>query len=241
MCSTVSTRIPRKISRFSPSDRRPWRIRVKFHEAKLDNGLTVIAELNPSVQSVAAGFFVRTGARDESMEVSGVSHFLEHMAFKGDEKHSADDVNRIFDEIGAKYNASTSEEITMFYAAVLPEYLPAVFEVLAGLLQPSIRQADFEVERKVILEEIGMYEDQPSFIAYENAMKTHFEGHPLGQSILGSKESIAALKRDQMAHYHDERYRGGNITIAVAGNTDWDQVVKLSKQWCGVWPAGHTP
>jgi len=163
------------------------------------------------------------------------------MAFKGDEKHSADDVNRIFDEIGAKYNASTREEITMFYAAVLPEYLPSVFEVLAGLLQPSIRQADFEIERKVILEEIGMYEDQPSFIAYENAMKTHFEGHPLGQSILGSKESIAALKRDQMARYHDERYRGGNITIAVAGNTDWDQVVKLSKQWCGAWPAGRAP
>jgi len=214
---------------------------VKFHEAKLDNGISVIGELNPSVLSVAAAFFVKTGARDESMDVNGVSHFLEHMAFKGDEKHSADDVNRIFDEIGAKYNASTSEEITMFYAAVLPEYLPSVFEVLAGLLQPSIRQADFEVERKVILEEIGMYEDQPSFIAYENAMKTHFEGHPLGQSILGSKESIAALKRDQMARYHDERYRGGNITIAVAGNTDWDQVVKLSKKWCGAWPAGRAP
>ncbi len=214
---------------------------MKFHETKLDNGISVIAELNPSVLSVAAAFFVKTGARDESMAVNGVSHFLEHMAFKGDEKHSADDVNRIFDEIGAKYNASTSEEITMFYAAVLPEYLPAVFEVLAGLLQPSIRQADFEVERKVILEEIGMYEDQPSFIAYENAMKTHFEGHPLGQSILGSKESISALQRDQMAHYHDERYRGGNITIAVAGNTDWDQVVKLSKKWCGAWPAGRAP
>ncbi len=214
---------------------------MKFHEAKLDNGISVIGELNPSVLSVAAAFFVKTGARDESMDVNGVSHFLEHMAFKGDEKHSADDVNRIFDEIGAKYNASTSEEITMFYAAVLPEYLPSVFEVLAGLLQPSIRQADFEVERKVILEEIGMYEDQPSFIAYENAMKTHFEGHPLGQSILGSKESIAALKRDQMARYHDERYRGGNITIAVAGNTDWDQVVKLSKKWCGAWPAGRAP
>ncbi len=214
---------------------------MKFHETKLDNGISVIAELNPSVLSVAAAFFVRTGARDESMEVNGVSHFLEHMAFKGDGKHSADDVNRIFDEIGAKYNASTSEEITMFYAAVLPEYLPAVFEVLAGLLRPSIRQADFDVERKVILEEIGMYEDQPSFIAYENAMKTHFNGHPLGQSILGSKDSISALKRDQMAQYHDEHYRGGNITIAVAGNTDWDQVVKLAKEWCGQWPAGRSP
>jgi predicted Zn-dependent peptidase len=148
---------------------------VKFYETTLDNGLTVIAELNPHVQSVAAGFFVRTGARDEAMEVNGVSHFLEHMAFKGNEKHSADDVNRIFDELGARYNASTSEEVTLYYAAVLPEYLPDAFEVLAGLMRPSLRGSDFEVERKVILEEIGMYEDQPSFIAYENAMKTHFD------------------------------------------------------------------
>jgi predicted Zn-dependent peptidase len=214
---------------------------VKFYETKLDNGLSVIAELNPSVLSVAAAFFVRTGARDESAEVSGVSHFLEHMAFKGDGKRSADDVNRIFDEIGARYNASTSEETTMFYAAVLPEYLPAVFEVLAGLLRPSIRNADFEMERKVILEEIGMYEDQPSFIAYETAMKTHFSGHPLGQSILGTKSSISALKRDQMAHYHAEHYRGGNITVAVAGNTQWEEVVELAKRFCGDWEPGSTP
>jgi predicted Zn-dependent peptidase len=214
---------------------------VKFHEATLDNGLTVIAELNPSVHSVAAGFFVRTGARDESMDVNGVSHFLEHMAFKGNEKHSADDVNRIFDELGARYNASTSEEVTLFYAAVLPEYLADAFEVLSGLMRPSLRDADFEVERKVILEEIGMYEDQPSFIAYENAMKTHFDGHPLGQSILGSSDSISHLKRDEMADYHREHYRAGNITIAVAGNTDWNDVLRLANQWCGKWEAGSTP
>jgi predicted Zn-dependent peptidase len=214
---------------------------VKFHEATLDNGLTVIAELNPSVHSVAAGFFVRTGARDESMNVNGVSHFLEHMAFKGNEKHSADDVNRIFDELGARYNASTSEEVTLFYAAVLPEYLADAFEVLSGLIRPSLRNADFEVERKVILEEIGMYEDQPSFIAYESAMKTHFDAHPLGQSILGSSDSIAQLKRDEMADYHREHYRAGNITIAVAGNTDWDGVLRLANQWCGKWEAGSTP
>jgi predicted Zn-dependent peptidase len=214
---------------------------VKFHEAQLDNGLTVIAELNPHVQSVAAGFFVRTGARDESMEVNGVSHFLEHMAFKGNEKHSADDVNRIFDELGARYNASTSEEVTLYYAAVLPEYLTDAFEVLAGLIRPSLRDSDFQVERKVILEEIGMYEDQPSFIAYENAMKTHFDGHPLGQSILGSSDSIAHLTRDQMADYHKEHYRAGNITVAVAGNTDWNEILRLANQWCGKWESGSTP
>jgi predicted Zn-dependent peptidase len=214
---------------------------MKFHQTTLDNGLSVVAELNPNVLSVAAAFFVRTGARDESAQVSGVSHFLEHMAFKGDGNRSADDVNRIFDEIGARYNASTSEETTMYYAAVLPEYLPPVFDVLAGLIHPSLREADFEVERKVILEEIGMYEDQPSFVAYESAMKTHFNGHPLGQSILGSTASISSLKRDQMAQYHADHYRGGNITIAVAGNTEWDQVVELANRFCGKWPAGRTP
>jgi predicted Zn-dependent peptidase len=214
---------------------------VQFHEAKLDNGLTVIAELNAHVQSVAAGFFVRTGARDEPLEVSGVSHFLEHMAFKGNEKHSADDVNRIFDELGARYNASTSEEITLFYAAVLPEYLGDAFEVLSGLIRPSLRNSDFEVERKVILEEIGMYEDQPSFLAYESAMKTHFDGHALGQSILGTAESVGQLTRDQMADYHREHYRAGNITVAVAGNTDWQTVLRLAGQWCGRWEAGSTP
>ena len=167
---------------------------MKFHEVKLDNGLQVVAELNPNVHSVAMGFFVRTGSRDETSQVSGVSHFLEHMAFKGDDKFTADDVNRIFDEIGAKYNASTSEEITLFYAAILPEYLDQSFELLASLMRPSLRQDDFDMEKKVILEEIGMYDDQPSFTAYEKCMQTHFAGHPLGQSILGTVESISDLQ-----------------------------------------------
>jgi predicted Zn-dependent peptidase len=128
---------------------------LEFHEARLPNGLQIVAEHSPSVHSVALGFFVRTGARDESDEVAGVSHFLEHMVFKGTERHSADDVNRIFDEVGAKYNASTSEETTLFYAAVLPEYLPKSLELLADIVRPALRQDDFDMEKKVILEEIG--------------------------------------------------------------------------------------
>ncbi|MBX3440115.1 MAG: insulinase family protein, partial [Planctomycetaceae bacterium] len=109
---------------------------MSFHELHLENGLSVIAELNDDVHSAAVGFFVRTGSRDETSDVSGVSHFLEHMVFKGTEQYSADDVNRVFDEIGAKYNASTSEELTLFYAAVLPEYVPRAFELLASLMRP---------------------------------------------------------------------------------------------------------
>ena len=211
---------------------------MQFHETTLDNGLKIVAEINNSVHSVGCGFFVRTGARDESPELNGVSHFLEHMAFKGTAKHSADDVNRIFDEIGADYNASTSEEVTLFYAAILPEYLPKAFELLADILFPSLRQDDFDMEKKVILEEISMYDDQLMHIAYENGMLTHFAGHPLGTSILGTLESVGALTADQMRQYHADHYRAGNITLAIAGNTDWDQIVRLANEFCSHWPSG---
>jgi predicted Zn-dependent peptidase len=211
---------------------------MPFEKHTLDNGLQVIAESNEDVHSIAFGFFVRTGSRDETPEVAGVSHFLEHMVFKGTPEYSAEDVNRIFDEIGAKYNASTSEEVTLFYAAVLPEYLPQAFELLASILRPSLRSEDFDMEKQVILEEIGMYDDMPSFLAYEKSMATHFIGHPLGNSILGTNESITALTAQQMRDYHAERYKAANITLAVAGKLDWPQIVSLAGQHCGDWPAG---
>ncbi|MGC1275102.1 MAG: pitrilysin family protein [Planctomycetaceae bacterium] len=212
---------------------------MQFHYAELENGLTVIAETNPAAQSVAAGYFVKTGARDETPDVSGVSHFLEHMAFKGDERYTAEDVNRIFDEIGARYNASTSEEITTYYANVLPEYLPKTVEMLSALIRPSLRGEDFDLEKNVILEEIGMYDDQPSFLAYDTAMATHFAGHPLGSSILGSVDSITALTSDQMRTYHADHYRAGNLIFAIAGNVDWDDVLRLANENAGSWPPGR--
>lgn len=209
-----------------------------FHETRLDNGLQIIGEQSPHVYSVALGFFVRTGARDETDAVSGVSHFLEHMVFKGTDRHSPEDVNRVFDEVGAKYNASTGEETTLFYAAVLPEYLPQTCDLLADILRPALRDDDFNMEKKVILEEIGMYDDQPTFVVFERLMQKHFAGHPLGRSILGSNESITALTAEQMRAYHRDRYLAGNITLAVAGNFDWNKIVALSQKHCGHWPAG---
>lgn len=211
-----------------------------FHKLKLENGLQIIAELNPHAHSVAVGYFVRTGSRDETAEVSGVSHFLEHMAFKGNEKYTADDVNRIFDEIGANYNASTSEEITLFYGSFLPEYIDTAIELLSTLIYPSLRQEDFDIEKNVILEEIGMYDDLHSFTAYEKVMQTHFQGHPLGRSILGSIQSITDLTAEQMYAYHDQQYLAGNITLAITGNADWDQIQKLAHQFCDHWPTGST-
>ncbi len=211
---------------------------MTFHHTILDNGLHLVGEDIPQAQSVAFGFFVRAGARDETPAVNGVSHFLEHMVFKGTEKYSAEDVNRLFDEVGANYNASTSEETTMFYAAVLPEYLPETFAVQSAILFPALRESDFDTEKQVILEEIGMYDDQPTYVAYDHAMQLHFTGHPLGQTVLGSRESVGALTAQQMTGYHRARYAAGNIVLAVAGKFDWDQVIALAQEHCGHWPSG---
>jgi predicted Zn-dependent peptidase len=214
---------------------------MAFHHHVLGNGLTVIGESSPSARSVAVGFFVRTGARDETPEVSGVSHFLEHMVFKGTPRRSPFDVNRDFDKIGASYNAFTSEENTVFYAAILPEYLPQATDILADILRPSLRGEDFDMEKKVIIEEIGMYDDQPMWCAYDHAKKAFFADHPLGNSVLGTKESVGGLKRDQMHAYYDRRYVAPNITLSVAGNFAWPEVVALAERLCGGWPRGEAP
>lgn len=211
---------------------------MEFQQTVLPNGLNVVAELNPRAHSAAVGFYVRTGSRDETADCSGVSHFLEHMAFKGNDRFSAADVNRVFDELGANSNAQTGEEFTLYYAAMLPEYLPKTFELLAALMQPSLREEDFEVEKQVILEEIGMYDDLPAFLTHDLAMATHFRGHSLGQSILGTKESIRDLPVERMRDYFRSRYHTGNITLVATGNTTWKQVLDLADQYCSGIPVG---
>src|SRR6516162_5531197 len=211
---------------------------MPFHKQSLKNGLQIIGETNSSARSVALGFFVRTGARDETPEVSGVTHFLEHMVFKGTPHRTAFDVNRDFDDIGAHYNAFTSEENTVFYAAILPEYLPQAVDILADILRPSLRTEDFDMEKNVIIEEIGMYEDQPMMAAYDRAKRVYFAEHPLGNSILGTKESIAALQRDQMQAYFERRYVAPNVTVVAAGNFAWKDLTTLVTERCGKWNSG---
>src|SRR3954463_494722 len=147
---------------------------MPFHTHRLPNGLQLIRETSPSARSAALGFFVRTGSRDEAPDVSGVSHFLEHMMFKGTPRRTALDVNLDFDRIGANYNAYTSEEVTAYYAAVLPEFLPTAVDILADILRPSLRGDDFDTEKQVILEEIKMYEDSPGSMAWEHARRLYF-------------------------------------------------------------------
>ncbi len=208
---------------------------LTFHQHRLANGLDIVGEVNPDSHSFAAGLFVKTGARDESPILNGVSHFLEHMMFKGSTKYTWEDVNRIFDEMGARYNAFTTQEMTAYYANVLPEFTERAIEHLSHLLRPAIRDSDFDTEKKVILEEIAMYLDDPGHRLYEKLMEVHFTGHPLSMSVLGSAESIKRLRRDEMANYFKSRYGPGNMVLSVTGRLDFDQVVKLAEQYCGEW------
>src|SRR4051794_2816082 len=201
---------------------------MHFHHTTLDNGLQVIAELNDQARSVASGFFVKTGSRDEPKPLAGVSHFLEHMIFKGTPRRDALAVNRDFDRVGAKHNAQTSEEDTFYHVTCLPEYLPRAFDVLSDILRPTLREDDFETEKKVIIEEIKMYLDNPMSVAYEAAKAAHFGTHPLGNSILGTVESITALKVDQMREYFASRYSPANIVLGFAGKGDWEKLVELA-------------
>ena len=213
---------------------------MPFHSTRLPNGLQIIGETSPSARSAAVGFFVRTGARDETPDVSGVSHFLEHMMFKGTPRRTALEVNLDFDRIGAKYNAYTSEEFTVYHAAVLPEYLSPVIDILTDILRPSLRSEDFDTEKQVILEEIDMYDDQPPSAAGEHARKIYYGEHPLGNSVLGSKASVGGLKRDQMHGYFARRYGASNVLVSAAGNFNWDEFVRLIVGQCSRWESGES-
>lgn len=211
------------------------RMSVEFKQAVLPNGMTVLAECDPTAHTSAVGFFVKTGARDEPRQVMGVSHFLEHMMFKGSERRNAEAVNRDFDRIGAQHNAFTSAEATVFHAHVLPEHLPAATEVLADIMRPALRQADFDEEKGVILEEIAMYDDNPFWVLWEHANERYFGAHPLGHRVLGTRESVKALTRDQMQAYFDQRYSADNTVVAAAGAVDFDALVKQVGTLCGHW------
>ena len=214
---------------------------LTFHHTQLPNGLDVVAELNPDAHSIAMGLFVKTGSRDEAPSVNGVSHFLEHMMFKGSAKYTWKDVNRIFDELGANHNAFTSQEMTAYYANVLPEFTERAVEHLSHLLRPAIRAKDFNTEKKVILEEIAMYLDDPGHRLYERLMEAHFDHHPLSMSVLGSAESIQKLQRKEMVNYFRTRYGPGNMVFSVAGKLEFDEVVRLAEKYCGNWPHVDAP
>lgn len=208
---------------------------ITFQQRLLPCGLTVIAETDPDANTAAAGFFVKTGARDEAKELMGVSHFLEHMMFKGTGDMTAEELNRRFDQMGARNNAYTSAELTCFHAQVLPERLPEALDLLARMMRPALRDADFQTERGVILEEIAMYKDNPFWVLYEAALEQYYGPHPMSHRVLGTTESISALQRDQMAGYFDQRYSADNTVVALAGALDFDASCTRIQELCAAW------
>ena len=164
--------------------------------------MRIAAEHSSDAVTAAIGFFVKTGARDEASKLMGVSHFLEHMMFKGTETLTAEEVDLAFDSIGAEHNAFTSGEMTAFWGAGLPEVLSDIHNTLADILRPSLRQQDFDDEKKVIVEEIAMYDDQAFWVLYESAMEQYYGKSPLGHRVLGTPETIDHMQRDEfMATY----------------------------------------
>lgn len=212
-----------------------------FRQHQYDNGLTLIAEPDPAAHTAAIGFFVKTGTRDETKPEEGVSHFLEHMMFKGTDRRSADDVNREFDDMGANYNAYTSHEQTVYYAHVLPEFLEKTTDLWCDMLRPALRTDDFDMEKNVILEEIGMYEDRPYWRLYEQLVEDYYGEHALGYRVLGTPDSIKDLTADQMRSYFESRYAADNIVVAAAGKFDADELIQMVEQRTSHWkPSGVT-
>jgi predicted Zn-dependent peptidase len=211
----------------------------EFRHATLSNGLRIAAEIDPRGYSAAFGFFVRAGARDEVDAESGLSHYLEHMMFKGTPNRSAAEVNRELDELGGQGNAYTSEEQTVYYATVLPKFQDRLIDLLTDMLAPLLDEDEFETERKVILEEIAKYEDQPPFGAFERAMEVYFGPRGLGRRVLGTPESIQAMTVDAMRRYFDRRYRCENIVLAASGNVDFDGLVAAAETRTAAWT--HRP
>ncbi len=208
---------------------------MKFQHLVLKNGLTIIGEQRLSAVSSALGFFVRTGSRDESPEVAGVSHFLEHMMFKGTKKRTAIEINYELASLGAQANAYTSEENTVYYAAILPENFLAALDLFSDMLRPALVQEEFDMEKKVILEEIALYQDRPSHVVFEAAMKEFFGKHPAGNSVLGTTESISNLSSEQMRNYFNKRYSPSNLVLAASGNFSWEEFVANAESYCGDW------
>ncbi|MEW6422995.1 MAG: pitrilysin family protein, partial [Deinococcota bacterium] len=204
----------------------------------LPNGLTLLLEPDAEAQTVAAGYFVATGARDERPEELGASHFLEHLMFKGSQRLDAATLNARLDELGGNANAFTSEEATVYHAATLPEQTPELLETLTELLRPALRPVDIEPERGVILEEIAMYAEQPAIRVMDELRATYWGEHPLGHAVLGTPKTVGALTREALVRNWRERYGADRVTLAVVGAFDPDRVLAWAQEELKSWPAG---
>jgi predicted Zn-dependent peptidase len=180
----------------------------------------------PSVRSIALGFWVRAGSRDESHEQAGISHFLEHLLFKGTDRFSSLEIDEAFDAMGAEVNAGTGKETTSVYSRFLDGHLERAFDVLQDMvLRPAYPEIDSE--RQVVIEEIAMYEDEPADKVHDVLAGAVFGDHPLGRPIIGRAEVVSSVPVPDIAAYHDSRYLPSNIVVAAAGNIDHERLLEL--------------
>jgi predicted Zn-dependent peptidase len=204
-------------------------------EHRLPNGLRIVVESLPRVRSAAVGWLVRTGARHEAPDEHGVSHFLEHMCFKGTARRSSQQINIRFDELGSIYNAFTGKEHTIYYGWVPAARLEAQLELLADMMRPSLPPEEFETERQVILEEIAQSGDSFEHHVWNFLHASAFAGTPLSHEVLGERETIAALPRERMSLYHQHRYTPHNMTLLASGNVDPQAFFAAAGRFCGWW------
>ena len=197
---------------------------------QLDSGIRVVTERVPSVRSIALGLWVRVGSRDEEPGQAGISHFLEHMLFKGTEELTAEQIAQEFDGLGADINAATSKEATVLHAHFLDEHLDRAFQVMGDMLLRST-YSDLESEREVVLEEIAMYEDEPQDKVHDVLSTAVFGDHPLGRPVIGRGEVISSLTPDIVSAYHAARYLPGAIVVAAAGNLEHEAIERLAERW----------
>lgn len=205
------------------------------------NGVRIVLEEIPTVRSVAIGIWVGTGSRDEKEENNGISHFLEHMYFKGTETRNAREIAESFDSIGGQVNAFTSKEYTCYYAKVLDNHAPYALEVLADMFFNSTFDSDeLEKEKNVVLEEIKMYEDAPDDIIHDLLSKSIYKTHPLGFPILGTEASLQALTSEKLKAYVHDMYTPEDIVISIAGNVK-ESFLKEIEQYFGSFERGKKP
>jgi predicted Zn-dependent peptidase len=207
----------------------------------LPNGLTILTEKMDHIRSVAMGVWIRAGSRHEMPEVNGISHFVEHMVFKGTKSRSAQHIAREVDAIGGNLDAFTGKETVCFNIKVLDEHVPVALDVLSDLvLNPTFASDEITRERGVILEEIKMDEDNPDYLVHEIFTQAFWKDHPLGKPILGTKETVRRFERDTLCNFYGQRFHGGNMIFSAAGNIDHDAFVEQVTRRFEMLPAGES-
>ena len=203
-----------------------------YKKTTLQNGVTILSESMPNVRSIALGVWVGVGSRDEPVEIAGMSHFMEHIMFKGTPSRTAKEISETFDSMGAELNAFTAKELTAFYSRMLDEHLSSGIEVLGDMLQNSLfKESDIAAEKHVVLEEINLHEDSPDELIHDLFSDSLYDNHPLGKRILGNQKTVGSFDRQKVLDFYQKTYTPSNTVIAAAGHFEHDKLVNLANRY----------